>query len=131
MLLLALETLISSMQATYSPNITPGNQSQNLTFTNQIENLNSTIISTQSSMQNQTGISSNPYDMLSSTGNAVWGTVQLLFSITGLYLAITADIISAFNIGGVPVGWISFGVMMLVTFNVAIDLISAWLKYRL
>jgi len=129
-LTIALETFISSMQSVYSGNIAPGNQSQNFTYTNQVGNMNSTINKIQNSMQGQSGISNNPLDILSATGNAIWGTAQLLFSVVGMYVTITADIISAFSVGGIPVGWVAAGVIMMVTTNVAIDLLSGWQKYR-
>ncbi|MCX6775875.1 MAG: hypothetical protein NT130_03455 [Candidatus Micrarchaeota archaeon] len=130
-LALAIETFISSMQSTYSANIAPGNQSKNFSYMDtQVKVMNQTVQQMQGGMNDQSGIYSNPFDTLSSAGNAVWATSQLFLNLGFIYVSITADLISALSVAGIPVGWLAFGVLMMVSTNVIIELLSGWQKYR-
>jgi hypothetical protein len=130
-LVIAIETFISSMQSVYEANIAPGNQSKNFSYTNtQMSNMNQTVQQMQGNMNNQSGISSNPLDIISSGSSAVWGASQLFLNLGFIYASITADLISALNVAGIPVGWAAFAVLLMVGTNVTIELLSGWQKYR-
>lgn len=131
---------IGSLQTQYSANILAGNLSNNNTFAN-----TSAIFSNQTSgfysSINATQNTSSGSSLGAQVSNAVfylvpgsqwaWSAVSMFFSVITGYLALASDLINAFSVVGLPVGWLIFIIGVAITAFVGLEILGWMGKYKL